>query len=551
MFSSAASLHSALRRSLAGLAVVVTATGAVPAARADLTNYGIAADRLQDAAFNRFLSPDGLYFLQNNGGNAGFNYWWMAHGIDAFIDAYQRTRNATYLTRAKNLVRGIQAKNGGTYNNSFYDDMEWLGLASLRAYELTGDAEYLAVAEALWARIKTGFTSGLFSWNTSCHPSCKNTIGSTPAIILGARLFSLGRAPAADRVMVETAYANVRANLVDPATGAVWDGKNLSTGAIDRATYSYNQGMYIGAALELYKLSGNAMYTDDARKTADWATTAFTSNGLVFHQREGGGDGGLFKGILIRYLALFAREGNLSDADRTRYLRVVKANANLLHSTGIQRPEQLVGPSWAAPPGTVTDFSSQLSGVFLEEAAAVVDLPMVYRDFNYEGAWASLPAGAYTLTQLAARGVLNDAITSITVPPGWTVTLFENDNFTGASLVRTSNDTFLSGGAWNDRVSSLRVTAPASTTVLTVFQDCNAGGYAVGLPVGAYDMFALQRAGVVNDDISSFQLAAGHTLSLFNEFNFTGTSIAQTTSNSCLVGAGFNDNVSSLRVTAP
>lgn len=546
MFSSSSQ---SLRRTLAAAVVVVSATGALPAARADLVDYGVPADRLQDAAFNRFLSPDGLYFLQNNGGNAGFNYWWMAHGIDSFIDAYQRTRNATYLTRAKNLVRGIQTRNGGTYNNSFYDDMEWLGLASLRAYELTGDAEYLSVAEALWTRIKTGFTSGLFSWNTSCHPNCKNTIGSTPAIILGARLFSLGRVPAADRVMVETAYANVRANLVDPATGAVWDGKNLSTGAIDRATYSYNQGMYIGAALELYKLSGNAMYTDDARKTADWATTAFTSNGLIFHQREGGGDGGLFKGILIRYLALFAREGNLSVTDRSRYIQVVKANANLLHSTGIQRPEQLVGPNWASPPGTVTDFSSQLSGVFLEEAAAIVDLPMVYRDFNYEGAWSSLPAGSYNLAQLTARGVRNDDITSITVPPGWTVTLFENDNFTGASLVRTANDNFLSGGTWNDRVSSLTVTPPASTAVLTVFQDCNSGGYAVGLPSGSYDMFALQRAGVVNDDISSFQLAAGRTVTLFNEFNFTGASIAQTASNSCLVGVGFNDNVSSLRVT--
>jgi hypothetical protein len=129
--------------------------------------------------------------------------------------------------------------------------------------------------------------------------------------------------------------------------------------------------------------------------------------------------------------------------------------------------------------------------------------------------------------------------------------MYENDNFSGQTLVRTSNDTFLSGGSWNDRVSSLVVTAPASTAVVTLYQDCNAGGYSVSLPTGSYDMFALQRAGVVNDDVSSFQLTPQHTLVLYQEFNLTGASTSQTASASCLVGLGFNDNVSSLKVTAP
>jgi predicted alpha-1,6-mannanase (GH76 family) len=186
---------------LCPLFIVLIINLGISTARADLNNYGPVADAIQSSTYSRFLSADGLYFLQNNGGHTGFNYWWNAHGVDAFIDAYQRTRNATYLTRAKNLLHGIRAKNGNTYNNTFYDDMEWLGLSSLRAYEISGDAEYLAVAEELWGRIKTGYSSGLFSWNTSCHPNCKNTIGSTPAIVLGARLYSLGRISAADRTM--------------------------------------------------------------------------------------------------------------------------------------------------------------------------------------------------------------------------------------------------------------------------------------------------------------------------------------------------------------
>jgi predicted alpha-1,6-mannanase (GH76 family) len=538
-------------RSRASLCLAIAALGvllAPSAARADLDNYGLPADSLQNATYSRFLSPDGQYFLQDSGGNTGFNYWWMAHGIDSFIDAYQRTRSATYLTRAKTLLHGIQSKNGGNYFDAFYDDMEWLGLAALRAYQITGDTEYLSVAQTLWTRIKTSYTSGFISWSTSCQPNCKNTIANTPAVILGARLFALGAVPAADLTMVETIYGNVKSTLVDPNTGAVWDGKDLGTGSVNKATYSYNQGMFIGAALELARRTGNATYTADARKTADWATTAFTVNGMIFAQKEGGGDGGLFKGILIRYLTLFAQQGDLSSADRARYIAVVKTNANMLHSVGIRRPDFLLGPDWTAPPSGTTDYSSQLSGVFLEEAAAIIDRPVVYRDVDYRGAWSSLPAGSYTLTQLAARGVANDDITSITVPPGWAVTGYENDNFSGASLVITANDHFLANGAWNDRVSSLVVTAPASTAAITVYQDCNSGGYSVGLPTGNYDMFALQRAGVVNDDISSIRLSAGFAGTLYQEFNLAGTSTTLTAGNSCLVSLGFNDNVSSLAV---
>src|SRR5262249_30864969 len=152
---------------------------------------------------------------------------------------------------------GILAANGNTYINNFYDDMEWLGLASLRAYELTGDHEYLDVAELLWADIKGGLSDGLFSWNKSCHPNCKNTIANNPAIILGARLQGV-RADAADLQLIRSVYALVKARVVDPNTGEVWDGLNLATGVVDKRVFSYNQGMFIGAGLELYKLTGDS-----------------------------------------------------------------------------------------------------------------------------------------------------------------------------------------------------------------------------------------------------------------------------------------------------
>jgi len=45
----------------------------------------------------------------------------------------------------KNLLLGAKDKNGGTYINNFYDNMEWMGIASLRTYQNTGDVDYFIV----------------------------------------------------------------------------------------------------------------------------------------------------------------------------------------------------------------------------------------------------------------------------------------------------------------------------------------------------------------------------------------------------------------------
>lgn len=83
-----------------------------------------------------------------------------------------------------------------------------------------------------------------------------------------------------------------------------------------------------------------------------------------------------------------------------------------------------------------------------------------YQDTNYGGtASQGLPVGNYTLSQLAARGVPNDWASSVRVPSGRTVIMYQHDNFTGTSWTRTAdtpNFTTLSPNA-NDQVSSCRV----------------------------------------------------------------------------------------------
>ncbi|MFY0580863.1 hypothetical protein ACN28S_47410 [Cystobacter fuscus] len=83
----------------------------------------------------------------------------------------------------------------------------------------------------------------------------------------------------------------------------------------------------------------------------------------------------------------------------------------------------------------------------------------LYQDINHGGYAAALPVGRYNLATLKAWGVRNDDITSLKVASGYKVTLYADDNFTGASLTKTADDASLVDDNWNDVVTSLIVEA--------------------------------------------------------------------------------------------
>ncbi|HEY0608169.1 MAG TPA: T9SS type A sorting domain-containing protein, partial [Chitinophaga sp.] len=96
----------------------------------------------------------------------------------------------------------------------------------------------------------------------------------------------------------------------------------------------------------------------------------------------------------------------------------------------------------------------------------------LFQDINYGGYGVTLPAGRYTLTQLKAYGARNDDITAIRVTPGFTVTLYQDDNFSGNSITITADNPLLDA-SWNDRTSSVVISslAPAATTKLAAAED--------------------------------------------------------------------------------
>jgi predicted alpha-1,6-mannanase (GH76 family) len=94
------------------------------------------------------------------------------------------------------------------------------------------------------------------------------------------------------------------------AANLVNDGLNSATCANNGQTvYTYNQGLAVGAALELWRATGNAALLGRARQLADAAMNSpvLTRNGILTEACDGPSttcddNGKQFKGIFMRYV---------------------------------------------------------------------------------------------------------------------------------------------------------------------------------------------------------------------------------------------------------
>jgi hypothetical protein len=100
-----------------------------------------------------------------------------------------------------------------------------------------------------------------------------------------------------------------------------------------------------------------------------------------------------------------------------------------------------------------------MSTIMSEPMAQVAEGPSVtvYQHCDYDGYSAPLHVGAYTLSKLQGKGIINDDLSSIRVPKGLKAIVFEHDNFGGRSWEFIGNDTCFVSRGLNDVASSIRV----------------------------------------------------------------------------------------------
>ena len=238
-----------------------------------------------------------------------WHYWWQAHLLDCLVDAQLRSPGPQRARAIRTLGRSMWWRNAGSWTNRYYDDIAWLGLAVQRAGALARRSGPSALG-AITEQLHEGWTEhggGGIWWRR--HDDFKNAPANGPAAILLARDGQVSFAAAIADWMDEA--------LVDPDSGLVRDGVRLASDGTVRAVegfiYTYCQGVYLGACVELAERDGHQRWADRAVAIVDAMINRLVGPDGVL-PGQGGGDGGLFAGITARYLADAAlRRPELTD----------------------------------------------------------------------------------------------------------------------------------------------------------------------------------------------------------------------------------------------
>lgn len=327
------------------------------------------ADQATDKLIAEFWNQQGYFNYGSNGSDNGFQYWPNAHAMDAVIDAYLRTGDSKYSAYFQRWFEGVKTKNGGNYYNEFYDDMEWNALTFLRLYEVTEDQKYLAAVNLLWDDIilawNEEYVGGGLAWKKN-QPYSKNACSNGPASILAARLYQLTN----DQKYLDWAlkiYDWQKNNLYDRSTGAVYDNIDGRTNVVSTVALTYNQGTFLGTAVELYRITGDPIYLNDAQKIASYTVTKCIDASNNVLRDEGEGDGALFKGIFIRYFVDYLSLEGINPSYRTKFENFLINNGKVAWNRGNDHNVLLFGKSWSEIPVGNTKLTSQTSAAMLFE----------------------------------------------------------------------------------------------------------------------------------------------------------------------------------------
>lgn len=249
----------------------------------------------------------------------GGNYWHYALALDAAVMAEARHASKENKDRVDQLFYS-QKKRGFLQRKDhvYYDDENWMAMSLIRAYQVRNKPEFLSTAIALFDHIEkaevvdtNGNSRGIW-WDD--RQSQIATASNMGPVITAAMLYQVTK-NVKYLNFGKRIYGQWYKNMVIKDTFQVID--NIKpNGVKDTVPLTYDQGLAVGAALSLYKTTGDFRYLDHAKGYANYVLKNMTNNGILV-ERICTGPGRiaecrknpdlvLFKGITYRYLVKLA-----------------------------------------------------------------------------------------------------------------------------------------------------------------------------------------------------------------------------------------------------
>jgi predicted alpha-1,6-mannanase (GH76 family) len=299
--------------------------------------------------------------------------WWnAANSVTVLADYARVSRSTSYNPVLANTFTAAQTAHANFVNN-YYDDDGWWALAWIDAYDLTGNASYLTMAETIFTTITGGWDTttcgGGVWWNTSKR--YKNAIPNELFLTIAAKLANRtsGSTSAGYLLWARQEWTWFKASGMINAQNLVNDGltSTNATACINNGgnTWTYNQGVILGGLVELYKADRDPTLLAKAEAIANAAiATLATPSGILSEKSVSGGDAPQFKGVFLRNLAAL-----YAAAPKLQYKAFAAANANSILAND-ESPSGQFGAIWQGPfdSGDATRQTSALDALIAAAA---------------------------------------------------------------------------------------------------------------------------------------------------------------------------------------
>jgi predicted alpha-1,6-mannanase (GH76 family) len=284
--------------------------------------------------------------------------WWQGAIALSTLETYQQATGDTAYSSA--IEDAFAANSSGNFENQADDDTTWWALAWLQAYDITGSAQYLSMAEtdANYVHEDWDSTCGGGIWWLRNPRAYKNAISNELFLELTAWLHNTIRGDTKYLGWAKAEWAWFKRSGMINKRHLVNDGLSNNCTNNDETTWTYNQGVILAGLAQLYTATRNTRLLTEAKRIATAAISHLTVRGILKEPctgtqcgSESGGVTQSFKGIFVRDLKMLA-----VTAKTSQFNAFFRQQARSIESRDSATSDQF-GMFWAGPPADLTSYS--------------------------------------------------------------------------------------------------------------------------------------------------------------------------------------------------